>query len=155
MESKDVCISPLSTRDIDLLEPLFGDFVSSQKRLAFRGDYWPAFQRWVMLALEDPDYLISIARVTDAIAGIIVARAEENGPLLVPDKIGYVSMLVVATSFRGRGIGKRLGETARQWFAEQGISGVQLCTEIGNEAAAGFWEEIGFSAFVEIGRAEV
>ena len=149
MNGKDAIVTRLRSEEIDQVEPLVADFVSSQNRLTFREDYWPKFRSWIACTLGDDAYLTFIARVDDHIAGIIVGRIEEQGPLLAPDKCGYVNMLVVRPDFRGRKIGTCLWEAARKWFSEQGVSEVQLYTELGNTTSREFWNEIGFSVYLE------
>jgi ribosomal protein S18 acetylase RimI-like enzyme len=59
---------------------------------------------------------------------------------MLPERIGYVSLLVVAPQSRGLGVGKALWNGMREWFLSKGIAEVELYTEIGNELSNGFWE---------------
>ncbi len=149
MENMMVLIEPLDIAEVDLLEPLVDEFASSHDALSFRPDYQAAFRDWIRRISTNPEKIIYIAKDDSQIIGFAVGLIEENGPLILPDRIGYIPMLVVSSRFRRKGVGKRLWVVLNDWFSSKGVNEVQLNTHLDNEIAQNFWDHFGFKPILE------
>ena len=58
--------------------------------------------------------------------------------------VGYIKSVYVAPNWRGRGCGEQLIATAEQWFADEGIPKATLDASVGNQAALGLYERLGY-----------
>jgi GNAT superfamily N-acetyltransferase len=59
-----------------------------------------------------------------------------------------VNGMVVAREFRKKGIGDALWNAMKDWFLRKGIVQVETYAECGNAVAENFWENQGFSIFL-------
>ena len=142
-------IRDLEQPDVDLLSPLADQFVSANKTLTYRPDYRNAFRDSARNILNDTNAVIFVADQEGEIVGLIAGRISDNGPIILPEKIGYVGTAVVLSRYRRRGIGKRLWERLNEWFLSKGIEEVQLYVVPENDEARGFWQNCGFSVAIE------
>lgn len=62
-------------------------------------------------------------------------------------KVGHIAVCWVEPPYRNAGVASRLVAAAEQWFAEQGVSCVELSYLTGNELAAQLWEKLGYEPF--------
>jgi ribosomal protein S18 acetylase RimI-like enzyme len=142
-------IRPLEIAEVGLLEQLVDEFVSSHMMLSFKPDYHAAFRDWANRLTEDPEATILIARDKSDILGMAIGTVLENGPLISPDKIGYIPMFVVSSKHRRKGAGRSLWESLRGWLSSKGMREVQLYTQIDSDESRLFWESFGFTAVLE------
>jgi len=142
-------IRPLEQRDLDSLAPLIDQFVSANKALTFRPDYRNAFRDSASKVLNDKDAVIFVAENEEKIVGLISGRIIDNGPIILPEKIGYVGGVVVLSKYRRKGIAKGLWEKLTEWFSSNGIKESQLYIVPDNNEAKGFWQDCGFNLTLE------
>jgi len=154
-ETIPVEITPLDSSEVELLRPLVDDFVKSHKKLIFREDYWTPFRDWILSAMDDPNQKILVAQKGSQMIGLAAATIQENGPLLFPEKIGYIGLLVVSSKFRRRGVGSKLWNKLKDWFFAAGLQDIELYTEVENSDSAAFWQDRGFSTILERRRKRV
>lgn len=62
-------------------------------------------------------------------------------------KVGHISACWVESQYRKAGVASRLVAAAERWFAEQGVSCVELSYFAGNELAAQSWKKLGYEPF--------
>jgi ribosomal protein S18 acetylase RimI-like enzyme len=72
-----------------------------------------------------------------------------TGGIILPEKIGYISITVVSSKYRRKGIAKRLWKKLNEWFLSNGINEVQLYVVPDNDEARGFWQDCGFGLAIE------
>ncbi len=93
-------------------------------------------------ALADPRETIYLAELDGkpvAMCHISVRQLiSEHAPVALVDE------LVVAEGFRGKGIGKRLVETARGFALERGCLELEVGTAAENTSACAFYRAVGF-----------
>lgn len=61
--------------------------------------------------------------------------------------VGHISACWVEPQYRKAGVASRLVAAAEHWFAEQGVSCVELSYLAGNELAAQSWKKLGYEPF--------
>ena len=160
MSAPKITVAPLPINELPSLQPLVDEFAATHRSLPFKEDYWKSFQEWMIKKQSDQYILALVAHVDGKLAGFGLGTIQETGALMVPQKIGYVSLLVVAAQFRNVGVGNAVWDGMRAWFLSNGIDEVELYTEIGNELANGFWDRRGFRPLLvrrrrRIGRASI
>jgi len=144
-----VKIRGLEQSDMDSLAPLVDEFVSANRTLTYRPDYRNAFRDSARKVLTDTNAVIFVADQAGEIVGLITGRISDNGSIILPEKIGYISIIVVLSRYRRKGIAKRLWERLNEWFLSKGIEEVQLYALPDNEEAKGFWQDRGFDVVLQ------
>lgn len=144
-----LAIAPVCREDIDALFPLVDEFISDHRALCFRKHFRHTFREWIRMLLKDENALVSAAKIDGELIGVTVGILQDNGPLLSPERIGYVSIMVVASKFRRIGVGNSLWNCMKEWFLSKGVRDVELYTQSGNDPAAAFWASKGFGVFLE------
>jgi ribosomal protein S18 acetylase RimI-like enzyme len=139
----------LKPADVDSLAPLVDQFVSANRTLTYRPDYRNAFRDSARNTLNDTNVVIFVAEEEGEIVGLITGRISDNGGIILPEKIGYISITVVLSKYRRKGIARRLWERLNEWFLSNGIDEVQLYVAPDNDEARGFWQDCGFSLALE------
>lgn len=84
-----------------------------------------------------------VLRVADKVAGmanaLIVTSTAEGGPVLLLEDV------IVARTYRGGGLGRRLVEHVLDWAAAQGMTRVTLLADRDNAQALAFYRRLGFA----------
>jgi ribosomal protein S18 acetylase RimI-like enzyme len=151
----NVFITTLPEEEIDLLQNLVDQFVSSHRSLHFRGDYWPSFQNWLSRTNKDENSIVLAAKSSGKVVGFAIGTIMDNGPLLFPERIGYINLMVVSHKSRRKGIGDALWNGLKDRFLSKGIQEIELYTERGNVASETFWERLGFWTFLNRRRVQI
>lgn len=81
---------------------------------------------------------------TPALHGILISKLETHSSHSIPTLRGYIAMLAVSSSYRGRGIATKLVKLAIDAMAARGADEIVLETEEGNVAAMRLYERLGF-----------
>ena len=105
MSASKITVAPLPINGLPSLRPLVDEFAATHRSLPFKEDYWKSFQEWMIKKQSDQYILALVAHVDGKLAGFGLGTIQETGPLMFPQKIGYVSLLVVAPQFRNVGVG--------------------------------------------------
>ena len=143
----NIVITDLLDNEIDLLHYLVDEFILSHRTLPFRDNHWPVFRDWLLKINKDDSKLFA-ARSDKRIVGFAVCHILDNSPLLFPEKIGYVRVMIISSEFRQDGIGNALWNSMKSWFLSKGIEQVELYTEHNNTVAEAFWKKQGFITFL-------
>jgi len=144
-----VTISTLGRKDPSRLLPLLREWMRAHQALSFRPDYDIAFCNWIQSLNEKDDAIVLTAEENNRLVGMAIATIVNNGPLVLPDRIGYINILVVLAESRRRGIAHRLGKALEEWYEKNGIPETQLYTLVGNEPARVFWKAQGYDVILE------
>lgn len=93
--------------------------------------------------------VLFVAEVLGAMVGLVEVylKEDEEHPVLVPHRYGYVQSLVVAAAFRKQGLGKALLEEAHRWTQEHGGEEVRLAAWEFVEGPLPFYEALGYSTY--------
>lgn len=97
--------------------------------------------------LSKPDHAAFLAIAADGtFAGVVYVflRATARAAIVVPAVVAEIDVLVVKSSYRRLGIGKRLVEAALEWASLAGASRTELGVHHFNEPARAFWTALGF-----------
>jgi ribosomal protein S18 acetylase RimI-like enzyme len=96
------------------------------------------FERWIERSFEGFSDVVWVADEDDVPIGYVTcsrsARADE----------GTIGLLGVAETARGRGVARRLIDSAMRWFSQQGIADVTVVTQASNLVAQRVYLRAGF-----------
>ncbi len=92
--------------------------------------------------------LVKIAEINGTIVGYMMGFITKNVPVYETEKIGEISDAYISPSYRKQGLGKRLFESLRDWFEEQGINQVEVSASARNIGSNQFWEKMGFRPYM-------
>lgn len=145
----DLVITDLKDDEIDLLQCLVDEFVLSHGSIRYKDNYWSLLRGWLLRIKNEEDACVLVAKLGPKIVGFVVTQIKNSDPLLLPEKVGYGHMMVVATEFRCEGAGEALWNTTKEWLMLKGIEQVETFTEIGNRAAEDFWAKRGLTPFMQ------
>ncbi len=102
----------------------------------------PSLQTQLAQFLADPETVVFAAESDQTITGVILVSI---GKSLVEGRHGVIGNLVVRTTHRESGIGKRLVQEAIDWLARSDIKSLSVGSRPQREGARKFYERIGFS----------
>lgn len=148
-------VRPATERDVDVLITLYNEFhafhvrgVSDRLRMPDEVDETDQAELRASLSalLKRDDVAIFVAQVGETIAGLaeVYLRQDEEHPLTIAYRYGYLQSLIVSESFRKHGVGKRLVEVVHEWARDRGASEVQLDTWEFAEGPLHFYERLGY-----------
>ncbi len=112
-----------------------------------------AVTRWsqaVAQWLEDAQAAVFVAERESELVGYLVARRQASPPGLLPEQVGMVADMAVGLHSDQNGLGRRLWEAARTWFAAQGLTRAlaQVPRHVPVEQA--FWRALGAVDAVDV-----
>ncbi|KAK6609113.1 N-terminal acetyltransferase C complex catalytic subunit MAK3 [Botrytis cinerea] len=113
--------------------------------------YLPSIRALISKDLSEPYSIYALdpslpltPTTTPPLHGILIAKLETHSSHSPPTLRGYIAMLAVSSSFRGRGIATKLVKLAIDAMAARGADEIVLETEEGNVAAMRLYERLGF-----------
>ena len=93
-------------------------------------------------ALADPRETIFLAQVGGRVVGMCHLTLRQ--PISERAPVALIDELVVTQEFRGKGIGRRLVETARDFALKEGCVELEVGTAAENARACAFYRAVGF-----------
>ena len=137
--------------DIEGIVEVFCDGVTSQNKFCRLFDMTEGVldhkRKQFQSALEDECEVLFIRRhETGKIIGYIwaiIKRPIDTG------RVGQISELVVTTSHKRKGIGRRLFQSCIDWFRSENVQRVEVNFNVQNPEASAFWARMGFKPFFE------
>lgn len=96
--------------------------------------------------IEREDATIFVVEIEEIIVGFaeIYLRQDEEQPLTVAHRYGYLQSLLVSAPYRKRGLGEALMKAAHQWAKEKGATEIQLEAWEFAEGPVPFYEKRGY-----------
>lgn len=79
-----------------------------------------------------------------------IALVASYPPVFERRNYGHLSDIAVLKGYRRRGIGERMLAEIRKFFAERGITRIELRVASGNDIGVAFWRKMGFREFVQV-----
>ena len=98
-------------------------------------------QKLEKVVKREPDS-IRVALLYDEIVGWLWLRTEKDRN--TNEKFGYIKSVIVTPKHRHQGFGRKLVETAENYFLNKGIHRIDLIVSAANHEGALFFEEVGF-----------
>lgn len=96
------------------------------------------FERWIERDSEpSPSRWAGVAVLNEAPAGYLTAHVDRHGT-------GWIGLVAVASTARGRGLGTSLLAAAGRWMAERGVLASRVVTQGRNIAAQRMYQQAGF-----------
>lgn len=126
-------LDPLSKTQFDAVSKLIADHLSEPYSIYV---YWYFFRQW-------PQYCFLLSpEGSDDIIGVIITKVELHKQVRMR---GYIGMLVVEPSYRGKGLAKKLVKLSMAKMTSWGNADeIMLETEVSNTAALNLYELLGF-----------
>lgn len=152
---QDVRIRRATEQDMEALLALYVDLhefhaQSLPHSLRIPDVYDHSVSRETLKGLFDQETAaIFVADVLGSVVGLVEVylKADEEHPLVVTHRYGYVQSLVVAAAFRKHGVGKALLEEAHRWTQEHGGEELRLAVWEFPEGPLHFYEALGYSTY--------
>jgi ribosomal protein S18 acetylase RimI-like enzyme len=135
--------------DIELIAPLFDDFISLNKSLSYKENSQDIYLTWLKNIHEEDSFTVLVVEENAAIVGFAVGMVQQNKPLYLPETIGNIGMLIIDSKYRRKCFGTLLYNRLCDWFKSKDVGEIQLTTETNNEIAKRFWESFGFNTNFE------
>jgi ribosomal protein S18 acetylase RimI-like enzyme len=103
-----------------------------------------------LIAGPDSTILVAADRESRCLYGFatLIIRCLPESPVRPARRLVEIDNFCVSRSARRRGIGRALVEHSDHWAARRGLSSVELAVWEFNTGAIGFYEAVGFSAFL-------
>lgn len=133
--SNDVTIRQLDTVDI-------GDVVRIDESITgeYRPEVWET--RCGYYLRRDPEAAL-VAVAEGRVVGFMLGEVR-SGEFGLEEPTGWIEVLGVEPEFRGRSVGRRLGEAILAHFRERGATSVRTLVDESMDEIAGFFESMGF-----------
>lgn len=100
--------------------------------------------------LKDPCCTVLVADRDHEIVGYIIGRIEDGPPGMRPARIGSVIDLAVGLHSYQSGLGRRLLEPLREWFACQGITAFVARVPRRQPVDQAFWRAMGATELTDV-----
>lgn len=134
-----IAVRPAKAGDLDALTGLLQVLFSLEHDFTFDA---AKARRGLRLVWEKEDALLLAAEADGQVIGMCSVQTlistAEGGP------VGLVEDLVIAETWRGRGIGRLLLNEAESWAAARGLTRLQLLADSANRPALDFYERLGW-----------
>jgi dTDP-4-amino-4,6-dideoxy-D-galactose acyltransferase len=134
-------IRPVQSDDVRLLKTL-ASVSHTDTRFYFDGNFRPEhsaalYELWLEKSCAGWADMVFVGCDADVPVGYISCHVDTP-------QVGRIGLIAVASSAKGRGLGRSLVERALTWFGEQRVSKVTVVTQGRNIAAQCLYERCGF-----------
>lgn len=153
--SEDISLQRATPEDIDALIFLYDEFHAFHvrgvpDRLRFPAQTSDAdvveVRKMLSELLQREDAAIFLVRVGETVARLaeVYIKQDEEHPLRITHRYGYLQSLIVLEAFRKYGLGKLLVKATEQWARERGATEMQLDTWEFEAGPLHFYEHLGY-----------
>lgn len=141
LDRSDIAIEVADSRDVPAMLELLGELFARERD--FRPDADRQL-RGLRLILAHPERgRLFVARLSGRVVAMANAlftiSTAEGGPVVLLEDV------IVASRYRGNGIGSRMLDHILQWAEEEGFLRVSLLTDADNQGAQRFYQRLGFT----------
>jgi ribosomal protein S18 acetylase RimI-like enzyme len=113
-----------------------------------RPDAGDRYALYLRNRMKDIDSSVFVALAGGKVLGVVVGSLRSQETLFELRRFGYVSDLVVASTVRRRGVGRKLYQRAAMWFRGLGIRVIRLHVASAGAEARAFWKALGARDFL-------
>ncbi len=150
----EIIIRPATTGDLPDMALLWYEKMTIQQQtdrrlkvsLNGQAEWQQATARWML----DSQYALYVAAYDDRVVGYVIGRVQASPPGLVPAQIGVVLEMTVGVHSDQSGLGRRLLEPLRAWFATQGITHFVATVPGRQPVEQAFWRALGATELTDI-----
>ena len=153
VDADDYAIRRARREDLPAVRSLWEDLMEIHGRIH---DYYrvrPGGSRvwgeYIARHLRGGDGRLWIGEGDGAVIGVLLAYISDLQSFYRLERIGVLSDIAVAAGHRGRGVGRRLVETASAWFGKKGVDRAITNIVPANSQARAFWNAMGFDVLSE------
>lgn len=114
-------------------------------RFQYASDAVKATEEFMSKQIESENARFWVAQIDDDMVGYVEAMVFDRPPIHAQRTIGHLGSIYVKPKARRKGIGTRLWNHARDWFAEKEVPTINLQVASQNPAALAFWKKFEFS----------
>lgn len=107
---------------------------------AYRPEVWE--RRIGYYLRRDPETSV-VAELDGQVVGFMLGEMR-SGEFGLEEPTGWIEVLGVDPEYRGRALGRRMGEVILKHFQERGAHGIRTLVDERNEELRGFFESLGF-----------
>tara|TARA_B100000609_G_C17082382_1_gene364815 strand:+ start:135 stop:638 length:504 start_codon:yes stop_codon:yes gene_type:complete len=104
--------------------------------------------RWISSILRDENSVAFVAETDQpgrqSIGCIFGSIEKSHMPVAISEPIGHIKVCWVEPDCRGRGTGQQLVSAIQDWFANRGVTVLEVSWLCCNELADHFWQQSGF-----------
>jgi GNAT superfamily N-acetyltransferase len=118
-----------------------------EPRLAMNETATEWFLDYLRGQMDNREAAVYVAVGDSCVVGYVFGQVLQR-PTLQAGNCGYIADLVVQDRYRGRGLGRTLYETLRDWFHERDIEAIEVQVVRANPASQAFWRKMGFGDFL-------
>lgn len=95
---------------------------------------------------NDENIGLFVAEVDGELVGFVhtIIKNTPDFPIFIPRRFAIIDGIAVRSDFKGRGVGKRLMDTAHEWALAEGATAVELNVYEFNEPAIAFYQKLGY-----------
>ncbi len=93
--------------------------------------------------------IVLIAEIHGVAVGCGLGQIKENDTCYNETHYGYVGLMYVDESQRGKNVGGSIVQEVTNWFRSQGINEVRLKVYASNPRAVGAYEKYGFEPYIQ------
>jgi len=142
-------ITEATPDDIDELFPLWLELMqqhqSYHKVFKTKANHDQTLKSELLARLKEKGTQVFVQELDGDWVGMIICQLKQSIKGFELQRKGYIYETVILQKYRGKGLGKELFETARNWLQDNGADHIELQVSVKNNAAIRFWEELGFA----------
>lgn len=114
------------------------------------------YAKRILTRMDDPLTRIFVAEMDGKLIGYVLAVVVDVIPdMFVQENSGFLADIYVEEDYRRHGVGRKLVDTVRDWFKQQGVRQFEWYVAEQNRTGRQFWDAIGGRAVLTRMRADL